>query len=182
MNIAKKYDLTLLYTYKFITSRYKTPADNTSPSPTKLRGHSKKVFVRRTRTQLAGHFYSNRVVDTWNKLQEDIISAPTQWHPSRINWESFPSEKRTNRPSIQHLHLHDYSTTPVILVKSSCDLRRMCVCVQIQTRDDPLLFSKEYEKLRPGRSMPVISSLATLAIFSRLHRLSPPNLVRCFET
>ena len=29
------------------------------------------------------------------------------------------------------------------LVKSSCDLRRMCVLFDVQTRDGPLLFSKE---------------------------------------
>ena len=68
----------LVDTYKFITGRYKTPADKYFSLPHKeLRGHSKKVYVKRTRTQLAGHFYSNRVVDAWNKLPEDIISAPT---------------------------------------------------------------------------------------------------------
>jgi hypothetical protein len=61
----------LVDTYKFITGRYKTPAEKYFSLPHKeLRGHSKKVFVRRTRTQLAGHFYySNRVVEAWNKLK-----------------------------------------------------------------------------------------------------------------
>ena len=53
---------------------YKTPADKYFSLPTKNTENTpKKVFVKRTRTQLAGNFYSNRVVDTWNKLPEDII-------------------------------------------------------------------------------------------------------------
>jgi hypothetical protein len=68
----------LIDTYKFLHGHYKTEPEKFFSLPhTNLRGHSKKIFKRRTRTQLTGHFYSNRVVDPWNKLPETIVSAPT---------------------------------------------------------------------------------------------------------
>ena len=68
----------LVDTYKFINSQYKTPVEKYFSFPSaNLRGHSKKLFLRRTRTQLAGHFFSNRVVEPWNLLPESVVSAPS---------------------------------------------------------------------------------------------------------
>ena len=61
----------LIDTYKFLNGYYvyKTKPDKFfSPPHKELRGHSKKLFHRRSRTQLAGHFYTNRVVKPWNAL------------------------------------------------------------------------------------------------------------------
>ena len=56
----------------------KTDADKFFSLPHKsLRGHSKKLFQRRSRTQLANHFYSNRVVKHWNQLPDQVVTAPT---------------------------------------------------------------------------------------------------------
>lgn len=71
----KKTDL--IDTYKFLNGHYKTKPDTFFSTPPKeLRGHSQKLFQRRYRTLLTGHFFSNRVVKLWNSLPEHIISAP----------------------------------------------------------------------------------------------------------
>ena len=68
----------IIDTYKFLNGLYKTPADTYFSLPHKdLRGHSQKLFWRRSRTQIANHFYSNRVVKNWNALPEFAVSAPT---------------------------------------------------------------------------------------------------------
>ena len=68
----------LINLYKYLNGYYTTPAQRFFSLPNKeLRGHSRKVFQRRSRTQLAGHFYTNRVVQPWNNLPEKVVSAPT---------------------------------------------------------------------------------------------------------
>ena len=68
----------LVDTYKFLNGHYKTKPDTFFSTPSKdIRGHSHKLFRRRYRTQLAGQFYSNRVVQPWNSLPEYVVSAPT---------------------------------------------------------------------------------------------------------
>ena len=42
-----------------------------------LRGHSLKLFKKRSRTVLRRNFFSNRVVDQWNQLPDDVIDADT---------------------------------------------------------------------------------------------------------
>ncbi len=41
------------------------------------RGHSQKLAKSRFRLDIRKHFYSQRVVDSWNKLPESAIKAPT---------------------------------------------------------------------------------------------------------
>ena len=41
-----------------------------------LCGHSKKLFLQRSRLQLRENALAIRVVPTWNKLPEDVVSAP----------------------------------------------------------------------------------------------------------
>eukprot|EP00057_Strongylocentrotus_purpuratus_P004120 XP_003728072.1 PREDICTED: RNA-directed DNA polymerase from mobile element jockey-like [Strongylocentrotus purpuratus] len=68
----------LINLYKYLNGYYTTPAQRFFSHPNKeLRGHSRKVFQRRSRTQLTGHFYTNRVVQPWNNLPEKVVSAPT---------------------------------------------------------------------------------------------------------
>ena len=68
----------LIDTYKFLNGHYKSQPEKFFSKPLKnLRGHSNKLFLSRTRTKLAGHFYSNRVVKPWNLLPEKTVSAPT---------------------------------------------------------------------------------------------------------
>ena len=44
---------------------------------TATRGHSFKLFKRRLRLKIRANSFSNRVVDTWNSLPEQIVQAPS---------------------------------------------------------------------------------------------------------
>ena len=66
----------LIDTYKFVYSHYKTPADHFFTQGTGLtRGHEKKLFKTHSRTEIHKHFFSQRVIDNWNKLPEDVVNA-----------------------------------------------------------------------------------------------------------
>ena len=40
-----------------------------------LRGHCKKIQKKRGDNDVRKHFFPNRIVDEWNKLPEQIVSA-----------------------------------------------------------------------------------------------------------
>ncbi len=67
----------LVETYKYMHGMYKTPADRffTSSHTQQLRGHSKKIFKRRPRTNIGLNFFSHRVVDTWNALSDEAVTS-----------------------------------------------------------------------------------------------------------
>ena len=44
---------------------------------TSTRGHSFKLFKLRSRLKIRANSFSNRVVDTWNSLPEQIVQAPS---------------------------------------------------------------------------------------------------------
>ena len=41
----------------------------------KSRGHTLKIKKQRSRLNVRKHFFTNRIVDMWNNLTEEIISA-----------------------------------------------------------------------------------------------------------
>ena len=43
--------------------------------PTVTRGHNKKITKKRSRLNLRKNFFSNRIVNTWNKLPEEVVNA-----------------------------------------------------------------------------------------------------------
>jgi hypothetical protein len=54
-------------------TQYFLPNNNTV-----LRGHSKKLHKKHTRTRVRQNFFSNRVVNLWNNLPEDTVAATTR--------------------------------------------------------------------------------------------------------
>ena len=57
------------------------------------RGHSIKLYKKRSRLKVRANCFSNRVVDTWNSLTEDIVNAPSlNAFKSRLNrfWREHP--------------------------------------------------------------------------------------------
>lgn len=68
----------LIETYKILTEHYDVPSLKsmyTKNTNERLRGHSLKLNRNNTTSNPRKHFLSNRVVDTWNKLPEEVISA-----------------------------------------------------------------------------------------------------------
>ena len=65
---------------------------------TKLRGHSLKLFKKRSRLAVRKNFFSQRVIDCWNTLPNNIVEAPSlgtfktrldehwRWKTWRILW------------------------------------------------------------------------------------------------
>ena len=76
----------------------------------KTRGYSFKLPKKSTKNNIKGHVFSHRIVNDWNSLPEDVVSAPSvnafksrldsHWrnHPWLYNWEA-ELELRPNRLS-----------------------------------------------------------------------------------
>ena len=66
----------------------------------KTRGHSFKLPKKSAKNNIKGHVFSHRVVNDWNSLPDDVVSAPnvnafknrlhSHWrnHPWPYNWEA----------------------------------------------------------------------------------------------
>lgn len=57
------------------------------------RGHSQKIFKKRYRLKIRGHFFSNRIIDNWNLLPDYVVNAPSlNSFKSRLNkcWSGHP--------------------------------------------------------------------------------------------
>ena len=69
----------LIETYKILTGKEKIKSDQLfqKATTTELRGHSLKLHKKSSRLELRKHFFSQRIVDHWNKLPDDIVSAAT---------------------------------------------------------------------------------------------------------
>ena len=62
--------------YKYVHNMYKSnPFFSHTQSHYQLRGKSTNPEKTFCRTTLRQHFFSNRVVNDWNRLPEDVISA-----------------------------------------------------------------------------------------------------------
>ena len=59
------------------------------------RGHSFKLQKKRSRLNVRANSFSNRVVDTWNNLPENVVNAPSvNAFKSRLNkhWHGHPTK------------------------------------------------------------------------------------------
>ena len=63
--------------YKFTHNKYKSPMPFEMDTNSTRRGHSLKLFKPHVKTSLRIHFFTNRVINHWNSLPEEIVSAPT---------------------------------------------------------------------------------------------------------
>ncbi len=76
----------LIETYKIIQGKENVEASKffTSAETGHLRGNSLKIYKRQARTEVRKHFFSMRVVEDWNKLPDEIVTA--------ANMESFKKQ------------------------------------------------------------------------------------------
>ena len=66
----------LVETYKQINGMYKCPS-LLHTKEVRTRGHSARLPKAHTRTEVRQHFFTNRVVNKWNKLPESTVTAPS---------------------------------------------------------------------------------------------------------
>jgi len=69
----------LIETYKILTGEEKIASDQLfqKATTTELRRHSLKLYKKSSRRELRKHSFSQRIVDHWNKLPDDVVSAAT---------------------------------------------------------------------------------------------------------
>jgi len=68
----------LIETFKIMTDREKVDKHDffeSSNSTYSLRGHEYKIAVQRNRTAARSAFFSQRVVGSWNKLPQEVVTA-----------------------------------------------------------------------------------------------------------
>jgi len=67
--------------YKYLHGIYSVGSFELLPlhesSSLSTRGHTLKLAKRSSRTQLRQNFFSNRVVNLWNNLPEEVVMAPS---------------------------------------------------------------------------------------------------------
>ncbi len=67
----------MLETYKILHNEYDIDQEIffKCPGNSRTRGHSLKIFKDRVENTTRRHFFSNRVVNMWNELPEEVVSA-----------------------------------------------------------------------------------------------------------
>ena len=99
----------MIETYKIITEKYDIEAiPNIQRANPDLatRGHTYKLAKIRSTTKTRTNFFTNRIVDPWNNLPQNIVSAPT------LNSFKNRLDNHSNNQDI----LYDYKAT----IKSKC--------------------------------------------------------------
>ena len=85
----------IIETYKYLNNFYDVEKPQFNKPPlTNLRGHSMKLAHNRSRLETRNHFFSNRIVETWNGLPESVVTAPSVDALKRRldkHWENLPS-------------------------------------------------------------------------------------------
>ena len=74
----------MIETYKILNEKYDPKVSNFLPlysqyveNHERNRGHPLKLYKRKHRTKIRGHYFGNRIIDGWNSLPENIVSAPS---------------------------------------------------------------------------------------------------------
>ena len=66
----------MIEVFKYTHSKY-TENENLSMSSSVTRGHSYKLEKVRCNTSLRQNFFNIRVVDSWNRLPDSVVTAPS---------------------------------------------------------------------------------------------------------
>ena len=75
---CRRNDTDLSETYKFLNDDYKLKSENFfQTNVNNLRGHSKKLFKPQSNLDHHKYFYTQRGVEPWNKLPEEVVRAQT---------------------------------------------------------------------------------------------------------
>jgi len=76
--VYRRYRCDMIEIYKFIHGIYKSGHNLLPLAPSSaLRGHIYKLKKRHCYSQMRSNFFSFRVVNLWNNLPSDVVSAPS---------------------------------------------------------------------------------------------------------
>ena len=90
---CRRNDKDLSETYKFLNDDYKLKSENFfQTNMNNLRGHNKKLFKPQSNIDHRKYFYTERVVEPWNRLPEEVVCAQTL-----SNFRTKYIESRTDR-------------------------------------------------------------------------------------
>ena len=64
-------------------------------STNNTRGHELKLFKQRSRLNVRRNFFSQRIVESWNELPEEIVKCTTVLHFETL-YDSFHCERKYN--------------------------------------------------------------------------------------
>eukprot|EP00914_Ancora_sagittata_P003459 GHVO01007245.1.p1 GENE.GHVO01007245.1~~GHVO01007245.1.p1 ORF type:complete len:106 (+),score=3.31 GHVO01007245.1:3-320(+) len=96
----------MIETFKILSGSYNIDASNffrLNQNVNVTRGHSKKLLKPRTNSTIRSHSFAYRVINTWNDLPEDAVSATSlnafknkldrlwKHHPLRYDWTWTPA-------------------------------------------------------------------------------------------
>jgi hypothetical protein len=77
--VYRRYRGDAIEVYKYLRDVYKVDSSSLLPltAETKTRGHGFKLLKRHCRSELRSDFFSMRVVNLWNSLPDNVVTAPT---------------------------------------------------------------------------------------------------------
>ena len=67
----------MIETYKHMTGVYAVDAEYIKPDTSFTRGHSFKLKKERSMKNIRQQYYSNRILNSWNMLPAEVVSAPS---------------------------------------------------------------------------------------------------------
>ena len=97
--------------YKFTHDLYKSSPPFDMDHDHSRRGHSLKFKKRRVKTSVRQHFFSERVVNHWNQLPEEVVTSPTlntfknrldkHWQCYYYSLESLPTRRLIYKDDVE---------------------------------------------------------------------------------
>ena len=87
----------MIETFKYVNGHYDVDMSSLFMLSTnsRTRGHSRRLTKIRCKSALRSHFFSHRVVNVWNSLPEEVVSAPNiNTMKARLDklWENHPAK------------------------------------------------------------------------------------------
>ena len=100
--VYRRYRGDAIEVYKYLRCVYKVDSSSLLPltTETRTRGHGFKLLKRHCRSQLRSNFFSMRVVNLWNSLPDEVVTAPSlNAFKNRIDttWKHMRYKLDTNR-------------------------------------------------------------------------------------
>ena len=96
----------MLETFKYLNGQYNSILHlDTRTHGTTTRGHQLKLEKGRSRLDVRKHFFTQRVVNLWNALPVNLVSAPTvNTFKNRLDklWKDAPFTTDPNAPNIYY--------------------------------------------------------------------------------